>query len=608
MSNQTATSIFAPIAVDLQRCADGGWRSPLYDDVYFQRNCALDESRYVFLEKNRLYDRLAAHHALNDARAVFTVGELGFGTGLNMLLVIDLWRGLFEKSGPSHSRLHFLSFEKHPVTRDSLARVYDEWPALETSSRWLLANYPPLCGGLHHLHDDTLNLRLTLALGDVGQYLPDVGGENIIDAWFLDGFAPLKNPAMWQDDLYPHLFRLSRACGTLSSFTVVGHVRRALKTAGYSVEKTKGFGFKWSMTTAQKPETAPAAAHKALRVAVIGAGIAGASVARALALRGCDVSVFDRHGEIAAEASGNPRAIVYPKPTADDAPSGRLSVMSFCFAEGLYHTLPSNIWQQTGVLRLMLDAQKIQRGQKITAFHQYPDALCSWQAKTAFNHPALLHASGGMIDTVALCKYWLTHPRITLNLNHVITDIPVAGFDATVVASANAALHFTGLANLPLHPLRGQVSCLKPTAVSQNLRQVICHEGYLTPVVNGWHHAGATFQKEAPSKAGDHTDTARAQDNLENLATLNSHLQGLGFGPDHLGPGRARYRATTPDKLPIAGPSNIECVYLCCGFGAHGFTTAPLAADMLAADITGELPPLPASLVKRLSPKRFDKK
>lgn len=607
-TNPPQTPILALTPARVQRCADGGWRNSTYDDVYFQVGIGTAESTYVFLEKNRLQERFTALWAQarsGQAGGTFTVAELGFGTGLNMLLVCQLWRRIAELHGDIaphlHPRLFLCSVEKHPIEKSDLAELHASWPELAAHSTPLLAQYPLLVRGFHTLvlADD---IQLLLCFGDARDMLPNLDIK--ADAWFLDGFTPSKNPAMWDQSLYPHLWRTTADGGTLSSFSSAGHVRRALKDCGFSVEKVKGYGIKWSMTVARKdtpaqPQTAPP------RVAVIGAGIGGASVAFALAERGCAVTVYDRHTHSAAEASGNDVGIIYPKLTVDAAPMGQLYSHGFCYTTTLLARLGVASWMPCGVIKRDGDDNARSRTQKLMTNHAYP-------ADFAAHHPdGLLFSNGGTINPPDFVARLLDHPRITCIYGQSVAPHDIRNADVIVLASANATSAFPVSADLPLRPLRGQIVSLRATQQSAQLQHVICHDGYITPAINGVHYAGATFQKEAPDTgAPNHLSSPRDQDNLEIVDQLTNALPDLGFTHESIIAGRAAYRATTPDKLPMAGPlgDRAENIYVMAGFGAHGLTTAPLCGAIVASMICGDPLPIPKPLLEHLLPQRFSER
>jgi tRNA 5-methylaminomethyl-2-thiouridine biosynthesis bifunctional protein len=205
-----------------------------FDDVYFSAPDGLAESRAVFIAHNNLPQRWAN----GDKADSFRIVELGFGTGLNFLAT---WQAYAQAK--QQLPLHFISVEKHPLRQADLQRALRAWPELEAFSRLLLADYPPLVAGWHDMHWGTL--QLSLYFGDVVAMLDDV--EKAVDAWFLDGFAPAKNAAMWTEKLHRRMVVLSRPGTTFSTFSAAGAVRRSLQAAGFQVEKVPGFGAKRDM-------------------------------------------------------------------------------------------------------------------------------------------------------------------------------------------------------------------------------------------------------------------------------------------------------------------------------------------------------------------------
>lgn len=287
--------------------------SQQFDDVYFSNQDGLAETRHVFLQGNGLPQRW-----LTGSRPDFTVAETGFGTGLNFLTLWQAHRAFrlaYPDRGPS--RLHFISFEKYPLRRDDLRAAHAAWPELAELSEQLYAVWPDALPGCHRLHPAP-HITLDLWFGDVNALLPQLpdGLHGHVDAWFLDGFAPAKNPDMWTPALFNTMLRLARPGATFATFTAAGFVRRGLSQAGFEVSKVKGFGQKRECLAGQRPAALPPdvlqapryarpAARRPEEVALIGGGIASALCALALQRRGSRVTLYCADPQAAQGASGN---------------------------------------------------------------------------------------------------------------------------------------------------------------------------------------------------------------------------------------------------------------------------------------------------------------
>lgn len=584
----------------LQWSEDGALRSPDFEDIYFQPKQGPEESYYVFLEQNRLPERLSSGD--------FKIAELGFGTGLNFLLTAQLWA----KCKPA-GRLTYVSIEKHPIRHEDLKRIFSFWPELGEYSAPLLAQYPPLVGGFHHLHFPDKKIHLMLLFGDVAEMLPELKGK--FDSWYLDGFAPAKNPQMWEDKLFPLIAARTKPEGTLASFSSAGAVRRGLEAAGFSVEKARGFGTKRDMTVAKMAAPAQPQQAEKKNIAVLGAGIAGASVAYALALRGYDVTVIDRQPAAAQETSGNPIGIVYPKVAAESSHFGQFHQHGFCYTRSLVTALDLPSWNPCGVVHLGQSEEDRAHFREITAEGAWPEEFLK------YTDGRIEQPMAGYLSPPEFCRALLNHPKIKTRYGASVASLgELEGYDAVVVALGQGSKDFAETAWLPLFPFRGQITMLKPTPQSAKISGVICHDGYITPVINDVHYIGATFQKENPAPPD-----VRAGDHQENLEKLERHVSGLGFSEGDITGGRAGYRAMTPDRFPIIGACPdyagfieeytqkkritqgkfVPRIYLSTGFGSHGMTGAPLAGEILASAISGDPSPIPESLQKFIAPERF---
>ncbi|MEO1642330.1 MAG: tRNA (5-methylaminomethyl-2-thiouridine)(34)-methyltransferase MnmD, partial [Pseudomonadota bacterium] len=248
-------------------------------DIYYSLEDGLSETRAIFLEACGLPERWTGQDQ-------FTVAELGFGTGLNFLALWELWR----RERSASSWLHFVSFEGYPLDADDAARALSVWPELAALTKRLIAAWPHRAKGVHHVTWPDERLTLTLHLGLIEETLPQ--SRFMADAWFLDGFSPAKNESMWNEALWPLAAERSAPGAVASTFTVAGVVRRGLSEAGFEVSKLPGYGRKRERLEAVLPGE-KATKHETVctpKIAIIGAGIAGACLAKTLSQRGAQLT------------------------------------------------------------------------------------------------------------------------------------------------------------------------------------------------------------------------------------------------------------------------------------------------------------------------------
>lgn len=558
-------------------------RSSTFDDVYFSRHDGRAETEHVFINGNRLTERFAGWQRTRP----FVIAETGLGSGLNMLCA---W-ACFDANAPASARLHLISTEKYPMTQDDLARSLAAWPALAERADVLIRQWPEPVSGVHRLWLDQ-RVTLDLHFGDTVERLELLDGQ--VDAWFLDGFAPAKNPEMWRDALYEVMARRSRPGATVATFTCAGIVKRGLKAAGFNWQKQPGFGRKREMLVGaidtppednrrhSTPWFIPAPARTVKRVAVIGAGIAGTCLAWSLARRGLDVDLYDRQGP-GAGASGNPQGALYAKLAADT------NYHSRCYLAGLLHSLrwlneldpQHHLWSPCGVLQLASTPREARRQQRFLSQHPLPESLVTrrdaQQAEQAAGVPVatggLDYPLAGWVRPAALCQHLAAQPGITLIQADIVElsqrdddwelhvrdadgNTPRHLADQVVVATATRANRFSQTAALAIQTVRGQISGCELPATAPALQRVLCANGYVMPALNGQLTFGATF-------APNDSDTAlRQKDHAANLAELERLIPGYTDKLRDAGcpvdadmlTGRASLRAASPDKLPYAGP------------------------------------------------------
>lgn len=637
--------------------AEGRPHSRVFDDVYFSDQSGLEETRYVFLEQNRLRERFAA---LKPGERL-VIGETGFGTGLNFLCA---WQ-LFEQHACADARLHFISVEKYPLTHADLQRALALWPQLQPFAARLLAQYHAIHPGFQRLLLDSGRVTLTLLIGDAMEQLPQLDAQ--VDAWFLDGFAPAKNPDMWTAELFAELARLAAPGSTISTFTSTGWVRRLINAAGFKMKRTPGIGHKWEILRGEflgwpadtaapapiKPWFArPAPVHGERSALVIGGGLAGCTTAASLAARGWRVQLLERHAGLAEEASGNPQGVLYLKLSAHGTALSQLILSGFGHTRRLLEHLHRGVdWDGCGVLQLAFNAKEAERQAQLAAafsptlLHVLDPAQAQARAGVALEHGGLFFPEGGWVHPPALCEWQARHPLIeVLQHRDVLAlqqvqgqwqaldgDTVLASASVVVLAGAAEIKRFPASAELPLKRIRGQITRLPQTVASQALATVVCAEGYVAPPRLGEHTLGASFDFKSDDLAPTQAEHLGNLDMLREISEdLTQRLNADQLPVEQL-QGRAAFRCTSPDYLPIVGPLAergafdqayaalrkdarqipatacpwLDGLYINSGHGSRGLVTAPLCAELLAAWLDNEPLPLPRSVAEACHPNRF---
>ena len=570
--------------------------SPHFDDIYFSPKDGLAETRYVFLEGNNLPSAW-------QNRENFVIGETGFGTGLNFLAAWQSW----ENDPKRAARLHFVSVEKYPLARDDMIRAHQSWPELAQYSRQLADIWPheTMLPGIHRfcLADGTVSL--TLLIGDAIECWSGYDGK--IDCWFLDGFAPSRNPDMWKPELFAALANVSNPDGaSLATFTAARIARDGLESAGFLISKRKGFGYKRDMITATLPasenaEATPAAfeiadapwfnlprPRRIKSVAIIGGGLAGAACADALKIRRCAVTLFEKADQLANAASGNPIGMLEPYLTADDAIMGRFYEAGYRFSHRKIKRLADQGQIEAdfcGVIDLASSARK--RGRLNGLLSRLEDKtdlvepLDTDQASERFGlalpHGGVFYPSAGWVNPPSLVR--TLADGVNVCLSTAITGIhdteqgkflmdeggaKHGPFDAVIIAGAleTRRLDQTRWLEDHLNPVRGQISFLPEETMEKfsggsKIKCVLSHKGYITPACYGMHVFGATFDRD------DTQTDLRMDDHAFNITHLGKILPGIAdkLSPDML-KGRASLRTTTIDHLPLIGPAPDFDTYL----------------------------------------------
>ena len=644
---------------NLEFNAEGTPVSRDFDDVYFSNDNGLEETRYVFLDGNHLGTRFPEH-----PRRLFVVAESGFGTGLNFLTLwqaFDCFRAAYPEA--TLQRLHFISFEKFPLTAHDLRLAHQRWPELAHWAEQLQTQWPPAIGGCHRLILDDGRVTLDLWLGDINDLTDklDDSMNQKVDAWFLDGFAPAKNPDMWSPHLFSAMARLARPGATLATFTSAGFVRRGLQEAGFTMRKTKGFGRKRDMLVGVMeqdlaiPAQAPWFARRAStsrEVAIVGGGIASALLSLALLHRGWQVTLYCADEAPATGASGNRQGALYPLLSSHDPALFQFFPAAFTFARRLYDSLPvafDHDW--CGVTQLGWD-EKSQ--QKITQMLSLglPEAIAhAVTAQQVAETAGVDTGCGGIQYPLGgwLCPAELTSAAIALGQSRGLTvhyahkvqslsrtaywklrfaDGKEAQHASVVLANGHHITQFTQTASLPVYPVGGQVSHIPTAPELSKLRQVLCYDGYLTPQnpSNGHHCIGASYHRGETDMQYSEADQQQNRQRLVDCFPNASWAKEVNVGE---GQARCGVRCATRDHLPMAGnvpdydatlevyqdladsketavsaPVHPE-LFMLGGLGSRGLCSAPLLAEALAAQMSDEPVPLDRVTLAGLNPNRL---
>lgn len=585
-----------PPRPELSWSADGAPRARAFDDVYFSREGGLAESEAVFLAGCGLPDAWRG-------RARFSILELGFGAGLNALAVWRRWR----ETRAAGALLHFVSIEAFPMEAEDAARALAAFPELRPLAARLIEVWPVRAYAPQRVWFDEDGFALSVFPGAAEEVLPLLRGA--FDSIFLDGFAPARNPDMWSDEIARRIAALSAPNARLASYSVAGGVRRALAQAGFAVEKRQGFAAKRERLEARRAE-APAPTHTLYpyrgeaprRVAIVGGGIAGAAMARALARRGAAVTLYEAQDALGAGASGNRAALVMPRLDRGRGPLQELNLAAFLYAVGAYRA--DGLFASCGALER--DRPDLETD---------PPLPSDWLAP---HEDGVLHRHAGVVAPHAVLAAWTKQADVRLNARVAALAPAEEGWrlldpsgaalgaaDAVILANGAALDVFAQTRWLELRRTAGQLEWApwKASAPAHALvgeSYAALHEGALI--------FGATFDRVDEAQVSE----AARRSNCAALARLAPELAAA-LDPAALR-SRASVRAAAPDYAPLAGlapdaaawlaaqaglahgrPPDLarqapahDGLYLLGGLGARGFTLAPLMAERLAAELYGE--------------------
>jgi tRNA 5-methylaminomethyl-2-thiouridine biosynthesis bifunctional protein len=415
---------------------------------------------------------------------------------------------------------------------------------------------------------------------------------------------------MWTDKVFNEMARLSREGTTAATFTVAGVVKRGLEAAGFAVEKKQGFGRKREMLTARFEGKNPVLpAPKINRVAIIGGGLAGTAAAFVLKRQGIQPVLLEKGSTLASGASGNPEGLYNPRFSQFRTPESDFhtaawaqGVRTFAETQGFSDV----VFNPCGSLHLATDAEREKKLRGALANWGWHSSHMHWldideasrRVGVALKCEALCLPDAGTVSPVALCNVWATGVDVRLNTDAQAIDLKE--FDAVILACGTAVKSFEGLAELPIHAVRGQMTEIKATHTSHHLKTNLCYGGYIAPESDGIHRVGATFQQWLDDP------NPRAEDDADNLSRLAAVLPME--KPEIVG-SRVGFRCSSRDRSPLVGQAQgLDNVYLSVAHGSHGLCSSLAAAHLIADLLTGAPRSLPRDSIAILDPARFEKR
>ncbi len=612
-----------------------------YEDIYWSKDGGWEEKNYIFLDSISIRERW-------QASTQFQILELGFGAGINFLATLMAWK----ESGFKEKSLQYISIEENPLPIAVLKNIYNSLDLSEDLTGDFLNSYAFIESGSHILKFANESLSLHLLVGDVSSILKNLRAE--IDVMYLDGFSPSKNPKMWDIEIFKELFRLSKEGGIFTTYSTAKFVKENAISAGYEIQKLKGFGTKKWMLHGKKNQSrkdvlqfpyfslSSTKRYKNANTIVVGGGLAGTAIANSLSQRNHTVLLIEREENLALKTSGNPAGIINPNITADKSSISLLELNAYFHLQRIllnYCKLKDFRYGKIGLFTYTEDIARKQKG--IDSHHLNP--LFKNKYDLIFKREGLFLPSGAWIDPVSLCNSNIsfataTNPiKIELNTNILnftyhnnlwnIEDSKGNKYQSDVLILANSidSNQFNLTKWLPIRKFRGQIIYLNEEIFPYTLEHIyVLDDCYLIPQKN-YIILGATYQKDIENLNININDSIELIDKIKNKFSISNKIN---FDKVL---GRAGIRATTPDHLPIIGPvPDLEYfeseyidlykggrglgkenakyhdgLYIFTGFGSKGILYTNYLAEILARIIEKEYTGLENYLLESVLPNRF---
>ena len=568
-----------PISTATLSWRDGNPYAEDYGDIYYSDDGPNEVAR-VFLTPSNLEDRAKHSGAL-------VVGELGFGTGLNFVECARL------VLAEPDTRLHFISFEQHPLAATDwrkLADLHKRSPR-ETFYNNLCEPVLPALTGWHRRQFHQGRITLSVFHGDASQGLEEVLASRLaVDAWFLDGFAPDKNPTLWHADLLSTLSDTSSPGATVATFTSKGQVRRDLESAGFTMRKVDQRPHKRESLAGVLASAGRHADRCQDPVVIHGAGLAGAVVARHFADQGQPVQVLDPEWTPDPQPTAIDKVVLHARLLGDGSRNADHRATAFHYASAYLqdHLLDAGVIQTMGP---NLDVKKLHRisdryAAASPSQSQWLQLLQAPEAQALTGVPdlgqCLYFPTAGPLALQATRLRLLDHPAIEVRRGSGINEDAL-----NILCAGSATREMADLQWLEITDIHGQ---LDQVLIDTPPRKSIVGNGYLIPDDDGA-VIGSTYEYQPwpVNEASAH--------NLK----LNEHLLDGKVLPAGVQRGR---RCVASDRTPLVGAVK-DNVWLATAHGSMGTTSAPLAAAILLSDYLGWPRPCSTEVSKALDPLRF---
>ena len=585
------------------KITDGVLRSDRFKDIYFSSENGLAEARHVFVEGTNLA-------ALLNSNDHLVIAETGFGTGLNFLAVMDL----VEKSA-TNCTIDYISFEAYPLDKELAFEARKPFSELQRNSILLKKLWPEHWACTHHRLFLQDRIHLHLHYGDALLEMKQLNFKANI--WFLDGFSPAKNKELWTEKIFTQISRLSASKATIASFSVAALVKDGLRKVGFKIEKKRGFGKKREMLTGYYTAGLPRYySHSDKKVIIIGAGIAGASIAHGLRATNIAHIVVEGSETIASGASGNPVGLQGPQLMAAPHPSMQMSLACFSYAREL--AFQHGVVLHKGLISLHYPEKQGKRQRKM-AEQEWPNELVeeassrqlSQIANLAIEQDGFFQSAGQLIDPSKFTKKMLNGSEVLLGVSisslvktkgrWELTTTAGSILTATDIVLCIGAglpkfLEKFSLPSLNLQVTSGQLSFLPKNTTLNNLSVGLQFGGYLTPMINGKQVLGASFDLSA-------TTQVTQRGHKYNISLLPDALQKQILDTYQL-QGRVSKRLASQDRWPLVGDWH-DTIHLFSALGSRGLTNAPLLGLILARKIADRPPGLEKNIMKIIDPHRF---